>query len=130
MANPTQNCEWYKYSKKTYPFPAITLFLHNSISSCLQNCASIFFSLRFRLRYAKCEYTVKKRLSFFPSPTGMSLTKLSWPGIFFNNSRPGRVWLVTSRLGLGKSFLQVGCILKTIPHFHTKTTLSPTQWRA
>ena len=26
-------------------------------------------------------YTVKKRLSFFPSPVGMSLTKSPWPGM-------------------------------------------------
>ncbi len=46
----------------------------------------------------------KKRLTIFPSPAGMSLTKLSPirnKGII-NNSRPGRVWLVTSRLGTGK----------------------------
>jgi hypothetical protein len=36
-------------------------------------------------------YTVKKRLASFPSPAGMSITKLY--------SRPGRVWLITSRLG-------------------------------
>jgi hypothetical protein len=44
----------------------------------------------------------KKRLSFIPPPVGMSLTKLSLAG---NNLMiPGkRVWLVTSRLGTGKS---------------------------
>ncbi len=26
-------------------------------------------------------HTVKKRLSYFPSPAGMPLTKLTWPGI-------------------------------------------------
>ncbi len=42
----------------------------------------------------------KKRLAVFPSPAGMSLTL---PGAEkFNYSPPGRVWLVTSRLGMGK----------------------------
>jgi hypothetical protein len=36
----------------------------------------------------------KKRLAVFPSPAGMSLTKLSWTGIIKKNSRPGTVWLV------------------------------------
>jgi hypothetical protein len=43
----------------------------------------------------------KKRLAIFPSPAGMSLTKLSLAGN--NYSRLGRVWLVTSRLGTGTS---------------------------
>jgi hypothetical protein len=37
----------------------------------------------------------------FPSPAGMSLTLSRREQ--FNYSRPGRVWLVTSRLGTGKS---------------------------
>ncbi len=41
-----------------------------------------------------------KSLLLFPSTAGMSLTKLSLAG---NNSQPGRVWLVTSRLGTGKT---------------------------
>jgi hypothetical protein len=45
----------------------------------------------------------KKRLSFFPSPAGMSLTKLSLAGNNLINNSPGRVWLVTSRLGTEKS---------------------------
>ncbi len=44
------------------------------------------------------EYTVKKGLTISPSPAGMSLSLAG-----NNNSRPGRVWLVTSRLGTGKS---------------------------
>ncbi len=40
--------------------------------------------------------TLYKRLAIFLSPAGMSLNKLSY-------SRPGRVWLVTSRLGTRKS---------------------------
>jgi hypothetical protein len=41
----------------------------------------------------------------FPPPAGMSLTKLSLAGniLIFNYSWPGRVWLVTSQLGTGKS---------------------------
>jgi hypothetical protein len=39
-------------------------------------------------------YTVKKRLATFPSPAGMSLTKLSLGG---------RVWLVTFRVRKGMS---------------------------
>jgi hypothetical protein len=42
----------------------------------------------------------KKRLAIFPSPAGMSQTKLSLSG---NNLR--RVWLVTSRLGTEKSLI-------------------------
>jgi hypothetical protein len=44
----------------------------------------------------------KKGLAIFPSPAGMSLTKLSLGGKKLNYSRPGRVWSVTSRLGMGK----------------------------
>jgi hypothetical protein len=44
----------------------------------------------------------KKRLAVFLSPAGMSLTKLSVAGKYFNYSRPGRVWSVTSCLGTGK----------------------------
>jgi hypothetical protein len=44
----------------------------------------------------------KKELAIFPSPAGMSLTKLSLGGKKLNYSRPGRVWSVTSRLGMGK----------------------------
>ncbi len=44
----------------------------------------------------------KKELAIFPSPAGMSLTKLSLGGKKLNYSRPGRVWSVTSQLGTGK----------------------------
>ena len=44
----------------------------------------------------------KKELAIFPSPAGMSLTKLSLGRKKLNYSRPGRVWSVTSRLGTGK----------------------------
>ncbi len=44
----------------------------------------------------------KKRLLIFPPPARTSLTKLSLASNNFINSRPGRVWLVTSRLGTGK----------------------------
>ncbi len=50
------------------------------------------------LFYTHC----KKELAIFPSPAGMSLTKLSLAGKKLNYSRPGRVWSVTSRLGTGK----------------------------
>jgi hypothetical protein len=45
----------------------------------------------------------KKRLSFFPAPAGMSLTKLSLDEKLLNYPRPGKVWLVSSRLGTGKT---------------------------
>ncbi len=54
----------------------------------------------------------KKELAIFPSPAGMSLTKLSLGGKKLNYSRPGRVWSVTSRLGTGKRptlFYSVDC---------------------
>ncbi len=44
----------------------------------------------------------KKESAIFPSPAGMSLTKLSLGGKKLNYSRPGRVWSVTSQLGTGK----------------------------
>jgi hypothetical protein len=46
----------------------------------------------------------KKLLASFPSPAGMSLPNSPWVGImtsYINYSWPGRVWLVTSRLGMG-----------------------------
>ncbi len=54
------------------------------------------YSIRFRSPHCK------KELAIFPSPAGMSLTKLSLGGKKLNFSRPGRVWSVTSRLGTGK----------------------------
>jgi hypothetical protein len=48
-------------------------------------------------------YTVKEGLRFSRPPAWMSLTKPSqWPGIIIL-LQPRRVWLVTSRLGTGKS---------------------------
>jgi hypothetical protein len=43
-------------------------------------------------------YTVKKRLAIFPSPTGISLTKLSLAAEMF-------IWSVKSRVGTGKSLI-------------------------
>jgi hypothetical protein len=45
----------------------------------------------------------KKWLVIFSFPARMSLTKLSLAGKWFNHSKPGRVWLVKSHLGTGKS---------------------------
>ncbi len=45
----------------------------------------------------------KKGLPVFPSPAGMSLTKPSLAGNNLFYSRPGRGWLVSSRLGTGKT---------------------------
>ncbi len=44
----------------------------------------------------------EKRVSFFPSPAGKSLIKTPLGRELLNYSQPGRVWLVTSRLGTGK----------------------------
>jgi hypothetical protein len=62
-------------------------------------------------------YTVKKRFAIFPSPAGISLTKLSLAG---------RAWLVTSMLGTGKianfilQCMQNKVELATIRHNSTK----------
>jgi hypothetical protein len=45
------------------------------------------------------QYTAKKRLASFPSPARMSLSKCT----LADYSWPGRVLIVTSRLGTGKS---------------------------
>ncbi len=45
----------------------------------------------------------KKRLATFPSPAGMSLSKLSLGGNNLIFPAQGRVWYVTSRLGMGMS---------------------------
>jgi hypothetical protein len=45
----------------------------------------------------------KKRLLIFPSPAGMSSNQTLPGREYFNYCRPGRVWLVTSQLGMGKS---------------------------
>ncbi len=55
-----------------------------------------------KLRFGTCVSHCKKELAIFPSPAGLSLTKLSLGGKKLNYSRPGRVWSVTSRLGTGK----------------------------
>ncbi len=71
----------------------------SGLSFCV-NCAGIFKqSMGARNRVG---IHCKKELAIFPSPAGMSLTKLSLAGKKLNYSRPGRVWSVTSRLGTGK----------------------------
>jgi hypothetical protein len=65
----------------------------------------------------------KKWWSIFPSPAGMSLTKLC-PAGKNNNSWPGRVWLVTSRLGTGKSITFLQCMaLNRLPTVCAKSLL-------
>ncbi len=68
----------------------------------------------------------KKRLPFFPSPAGMSITKFSLAGSKINYSRPGRVWLVTSRLGTWKTktFFTVHLVIKLcfLGHFPQRLT--------
>ena len=59
------------------------------------------YSIQFNKLLLGFLYTVKKRFAVFP--TGMSLTKLPPGQELLHYSRPGRVWLVTSRLGTGKS---------------------------
>jgi hypothetical protein len=69
----------------------------------LKRCAEVtvkLLELKFMVWYLY-DLHCKKRLANFQSPAGMSLTKLSVAGN--NYSRPGRVRLVTSRLGTGKS---------------------------
>ncbi len=55
------------------------------------------------------QHHCKKELAIFPSPAGMSLTKLSLAGKKLNYSRPGRVWSVTSRLETGKRLNLLYC---------------------
>jgi hypothetical protein len=62
----------------------------------------------------------KKRLAFFPSPAGMSLTKLS-NREKFNDSRPGRLWLVTSQLGMGK-IITFFYSVRSMPSFKSRQT--------
>ncbi len=54
----------------------------------------------------------KKRLAAFPSPAGMSPT--------INYSLPGRVWLVTSRPGMGKPLT----FFYSVPHCNLWVTLA------
>ncbi len=58
-------------------------------------CFYMFCQLVFNCRKICHWLHRKKKLTIFPAPAGMSLAKLS-PA---NYSRPGRVFLVTSRLG-------------------------------
>jgi hypothetical protein len=61
-------------------------------------------------------YICKEKLSLFPSPAGMSLTKLSPAGNYIlNYFRSGRVWLVTSPAGDGKSGLFFTVYIDPIP---------------
>jgi hypothetical protein len=48
--------------------------------------------------------TVKKGMQFSRPKPGCHLPNSPYSQKYFNYSRPGRVWLVTSRLGTGKSF--------------------------
>ncbi len=65
-----------------------------------------------------CE-TLLKLLAIFPSPAGMSLTKLSQPWII-NYFPPGKVWLLTFRLGAGKSLPFFTATLQTKLAGHTQ----------
>jgi hypothetical protein len=62
------------------------------------------FTLPLKHGKLKCTVHCKKRLVVFRSPAGMSLTKLSLAGKNFIISGQGD-WLVTSRLGTGKSLI-------------------------
>jgi len=64
----------FLHGKKNHPFP-----LSPSFSYVEQNT--------YRAHTLHC----KKELAIFPSPAGMSLTKLSLGGKKLNYSRPGRV---------------------------------------
>ncbi len=81
----------------------------------------VFFIQRYTLSIKKILFLTihcKKELAIFPSPAGMSLTKLSLVGKKLNYSRPGRVCSVTSRLGTGKRptlFYSVVIYLSNIP---------------
>ncbi len=55
----------------------------------------------------------KKRVMIFPSPAGMSLTKLS---------RPGRVWLMTSRLGTGTLLTFITVCFVSCRRYHAGVT--------
>jgi hypothetical protein len=63
-----------------------------------------------------CTYTVKKRLTIFLSPAGMSLTKLSLAGKLFPPRDLGRVWSLVSDIPAGDGkmanlFLQYTAVL-------------------
>jgi hypothetical protein len=78
------------------------------------------------------QYTVKK-VSDFPVPS-QDVTYQTLPGMsprqkkFFDYSPPARVWLVTFRLGTGKSlsyFYSVLSLKNTVPLVSTGNRLSP-----
>jgi hypothetical protein len=62
---------------------------------------NVVFDLLLRSQYSHI-YTVKK-VSDFPVPSRDVTNQTLSGGEQFNYSRPGRVWLVTSQLGTGKS---------------------------
>jgi hypothetical protein len=55
-----------------------------------------------KLEFVKPGYTVKKVI-VFPVPSGDVINQTLHGRELLNYSRPGRVWLVTSRLGTGKT---------------------------
>ncbi len=89
---------------------------HSTLSIVLLSNVRVFSGIFYQELWIRCSRVVrassdtveserlhcKKELAIFPSPAGMSLTKLSLGGKKLNYSRPGRVWSVTSRLGTGK----------------------------
>jgi hypothetical protein len=103
----------FTYSKNLYEYSDWLFFekiyySRTAIPILKKKLVTIIFALRgnpkkevlFRAKTAGMH--CKKELAIFPSPAGMSLTKLSLGGKKLNYSRPGRVWSVTSRLGTGK----------------------------
>jgi hypothetical protein len=92
-----KNTVFRKKGVKIWTFDGICLFPNTSMLYHL-------FSIKFHiLRWNKIDHLhCKRRLAIFPSPAGMSQTKISLARII-KYSRPGRAWLVTSRLvGPGK----------------------------
>ncbi len=64
-----------------------------------------------------------KGLVVFPSPAGMSLTRLSRGGNNINYSRPGIVWSVTSRLGTKKRLTLFSSVVGTVGAYESPTQL-------
>jgi len=76
-----------------WPLPVVNM------SSCHRVAKGGRFASKLSLSPIHC----KKSLSIFPSPAGMSLTKLSLTGKKLIIPGQGELWSVTPRLGTGKS---------------------------
>ncbi len=117
-------CVWCERKLVIVHGKLLPLFLH--LDKYKMKCKEPFMSGKKAGSICKpTQYTVKKRWAGFPSPAGMSLTKLFLVGNNLIIPGQGEFWLVTSCLGLGNKLTFFHSVLPPcrtpLPHSCTGT---------